>query len=361
MFINRCFFIAQNSLYNRPLAWPLAGPEARPIRRSRAALDFRAETPYILDMAANTRHKDSVFSLLFSKPDILRELYSALSGVDVPPDTPVTINTLEDALFMDRINDISCAIADRLVIFLEHQSTINPNMAVRIFLYAARVYEKIIGDRSMYATKKLIIPRPRFFVLYNGAAPFPDTAVLRLRDSFAEASGFFPPGGETPALDLEVEVLNINEGRNRAVAERCRTLREYAAFVARVRDFRNEAGDIEEAIKKAVVYCRNHDILKEFLEQHATEVLNMLFGEWDMDTALAVRYEEGREEAAEKYEARLRQAEVRNRQVEARVRQEQARVRQEQELRRQEQARVRQLEEEIRRLRESAGNQRSSG
>jgi predicted transposase YdaD len=45
---------------------------------------------------------------------------------------------------------------------------------------------------------------------------------------------------------------------------------------------------------------RDHDILKEFLEKHATGVLNMLTTEWNWDTALEVRYEEGFESGLEK-------------------------------------------------------------
>ncbi|MDR3148338.1 MAG: hypothetical protein LBU00_08195, partial [Treponema sp.] len=47
-------------------------------------------------MGANIRYKDSVFSALFSDPPVLRELYSALTGISLPPDVPVTINTLSD-------------------------------------------------------------------------------------------------------------------------------------------------------------------------------------------------------------------------------------------------------------------------
>jgi len=36
-------------------------------------------------MSANTKYKDSVFSLLFSDPDVLRELYGTLEGVTLPP------------------------------------------------------------------------------------------------------------------------------------------------------------------------------------------------------------------------------------------------------------------------------------
>jgi hypothetical protein len=52
------------------------------------------------------------------------------------------------------------------------------------------------------------------------------------------------------------------------------------------------------------------DSLRDFLGRHASEVLNMLFGEWNMDTAKEVWYEEGyekgQEEATVKYGKRLR-------------------------------------------------------
>jgi len=85
-------------------------------------------------MQANNKYKSSVFSLLFSDPDLLRELYCALEGVNLPPDVPVTINTLNEALFMDRINDISFEIGGKLVVLFEHQSTINPNIALRMLI-----------------------------------------------------------------------------------------------------------------------------------------------------------------------------------------------------------------------------------
>ena len=71
---------------------------------------------------ANTKYKDSLFSFLFSDPDTLRELYSALEDITLPPDIPVTINTLEGILFKGRVNDISFEIGDKLVILIEHQS-----------------------------------------------------------------------------------------------------------------------------------------------------------------------------------------------------------------------------------------------
>ncbi|MDR2701439.1 MAG: Rpn family recombination-promoting nuclease/putative transposase [Spirochaetaceae bacterium] len=248
-------------------------------------------------MGVNSKYKDSVFSFIFNNPDTLRELYSALKGVSLPPDLPVTINTLQNVLFMELINDISFQIGGKLVVLIEHQSTINPNMALRLLMYIARVYEKIIGDRGIYTTQLIPIPRPEFFVLYNGTAPYPDEQVLRLSDAFEKPD--IPGLSEKAVLELEVRVLNINEGRNGAIAQRCRKLAEYSAFIGKVRSFEKELKDKEAAMEAAIRYCREHDILKEFLEQNGAEVMNMLITEWNTEEAKDVWYEEGMERGRE--------------------------------------------------------------
>ena len=251
-------------------------------------------------MGANTKYKDSMFSFLFSDPDTLRELYCALEDVSLPADVPVTINTLRDVLFMDKLNDISFEIGGRLVVLIEHQSTINPNMALRLLLYIARVYEKIIGDRKIYSAQKIPIPRPEFFVLYNGTAPYPDESILKLSDAFESIGDIGLPEKESRALELTVKVININEGRNERIAKRCKTLAGYNAFIAKVREYEWEGLGRKEALIKSAGYCRDHNILKEFLESNASEVMNMLMTEWNWDDALAVRFEEGMEKGMEK-------------------------------------------------------------
>ena len=263
-------------------------------------------------MGTNIRYKDSLFSFLFSDPDVLRELYSALEGVTLPENVPVTINTLQDVLFIERINDISFEIGGKLVVLIEHQSTINPNMALRLLMYIARVYEKIIGDKNIYTTHAITIPRPEFFVLYNGLTTYPDEKILKLSDAFESAAIIGLPEKERPALDLEVRVININEGRNEEIARKCKTLAGYRAFIGKVREYEKAGMDRKEAMVKAVRYCREHDILKEFLEQNATEVMNMLITEWKMEDALSVRYEEGREEGLERGLERGREEIARN-------------------------------------------------
>jgi predicted transposase/invertase (TIGR01784 family) len=200
---------------------------------------------------------------------------------------------------MGRVNDISFEIGGKLVILIEHQSTINPNMAVRLLMYIGRVYEKLVGDRKIYTSKLIPLPRPEFFVLYNGVSPYPDEKILKLSEAFEPAASLGLPEKGNPSLELTVKVININEGRNEGIVRKCKTLGGYSAFVEKLRGYKKEGCSIEEAMKKAVIYCRDHDILKEFLEENATEVLNMLT-EWNQEVAQQVWYEDGLEDGLEK-------------------------------------------------------------
>ncbi|MDR0655601.1 MAG: hypothetical protein LBG22_04735 [Treponema sp.] len=248
-------------------------------------------------MGANRSYKDSVFSLLFNDPVILRDLYCALEGVTLPPDVPITINTLEGVLFMERVNDISFAVDNTLVVIMEHQSTVNPNMPLRCFLYLARLYEKIINNKDVYKSKLVNIPRAECFVLYNGTTDYPDQMWLKLSDAFADLKD---SGSGRPAdVELVVRVVNINKGHNEELLRRCETLEGYSDFIAKAREYERELGSREEGVKAAVKDCISRGILKEFLELHSSEVFNMLFTEWNWDDALAVRFEEGREEGRE--------------------------------------------------------------
>ena len=200
---------------------------------------------------------------------------------------------------MDRVNDISFKIGGKVVVLFEHQSTINPNMALRLLMYIARVYEKIVENKELYATKPIRLPQPEFFVLYNGTSPYPDEKTQKLSDLYESIAPLGLPERAIPALELEVKVINVNEGRNEEIVKRCKTLAGYRAFVGKVREYEKEETGKEEAMKKAIKYCLEHDILKEFLEENSSEVMNMLITEWNWDDALAVRYEEGLEEGLE--------------------------------------------------------------
>ena len=75
-------------------------------------------------------YKDSVFRMIFSKKSALLNLYNALNETDYQDPDELEINTLENAIYLGRKNDISFVIYGNLNLY-EHQSTINPNMPLR--------------------------------------------------------------------------------------------------------------------------------------------------------------------------------------------------------------------------------------
>ena len=91
-------------------------------------------------------------------------------------------------------------------------------------------------------------------------------------------------------------MLNINHGHNNALMEKCRTLAEYAQFVAVSREYAAEGRPMQEALEEAVEYCIDHGILSEFLRRHRSEVLGMLLEEFDVEKYERTIKKEGYEE-----------------------------------------------------------------
>jgi len=240
------------------------------------------------DVNANRTHKNSVFTELFSEKSNLLELYNAVSGKNYPEDTEIRIITLSNVLYMKQYNDICFVIDGKLVVLIEHQSTINENMCLRMLLYIAREYEKITSRKDLYKKKMVKIPVPEFIVLYNGKDEFPDFKEMRLSDSFEVRS-------EDCFLELVAKVYNVNKGRNVEMANKSPTLNGYEIFIAEIKENMKKVS-LSEAIRLAIKTCMKKNILLSFLREHGSEVENMLLTEWNMDEAIAVAKEEAWED-----------------------------------------------------------------
>jgi hypothetical protein len=223
---------------------------------------------------ANRELKNSVFTTLFKDEDKVRELYAAL----------------QDVLYMNRINDLSFTAEQKMALIIEHQSSLNHNMPLRILLYMSRVYEKIVDRKSLYKDGLVKIPRPEFIVLYDGTDKTPDRWEEWLSEAYMEVEG-----NTKIALDLTVTVYNINKDRNQDLLSRSEHLAGYAECVARVRE-NEKAMPRDQAVTEAVRRCIRDGILADFLEEHGSEVMNMLLEEWNWDEAKEVWREEGLEE-----------------------------------------------------------------
>jgi len=248
------------------------------------------------EINANRNYKDSVFTALFSEPQATLELYNAVTGQNYPPDTKIEIVTLSNALFKGQLNDVAFVVDGKLVVLMEHQSTVNNNIPLRMFMYMGREYEKMTKGKNLYREKKIEIPTPEFIVLYNGKEELPDFTELRLSDSYKSKSG-------SKNLELVAKVYNINKGRNDDIVNKSPTLSGYSELVAEVNN-NCKTMELADAIVAAIKTCISKGILLSFLESHASEVLNMLFTEWNLEDAIAVAKEEAAEDAWEKAQKR---------------------------------------------------------
>ena len=181
---------------------------------------------------ANREYKDSVFTLLFNDEKILAELYGGITGQEIAPDAKIEIKTLKNIFTNGVYNDLAFVLDDKLVVLIEHQSTINKNMPLRMLLYIAEIYNRLSKDKDLYSTDIFKIPRPEFIVLYNGVKDVPDKQVLRLSDMFKDVE----EAGDIANLELAVTVYNINKGRNPEMAKRSPTLDGYETFIYKVRE-----------------------------------------------------------------------------------------------------------------------------
>ena len=251
---------------------------------------------------ANREYKDSVFTLLFSDKEMLADMYGGISGQKINPEQ-IKLTTLKRALSSGVYNDLAFVLNDKLVVLIEHQSTVNQNMPLRMLLYIAETYSYLSEDKDLYSPDMFKIQRPEFIVLYNGVKNVPDMQVLRLSDMFEDKD---EAAGVTVNLELVVTVYNINKGRNPEMAKRSAALYEYETFIYKVRENTDKKMSLKDAITKAVKDCIEQNILKDFLLNHKWEVIGMLLHEWNLDTAVA--YAEERGEARGKKDGRREQA-----------------------------------------------------
>jgi len=247
-------------------------------------------------MNVNRNYKDSVFTALFNDPDALRELYSAIEGVSIPQDMEIDINTLSDVLLKGQLNDVSFTIDNRLVVLIEHQSTISENLPLRLLEYIGKIYEKIIHYERRFQRRLEKIPKPEFIVLYNGKESFPEHKELRLSNAFMDVEGLKLTDSDKLPLELIVNVYNINQGYNQEMLMKSLTLYNYSVLTSKIWEYRNSKLPLEEAIELTIKYCVDNNILREFLKKHGSEVYSMLYGEYRIEDEIAVVMREARED-----------------------------------------------------------------
>ena len=267
-------------------------------------------------MQINRKFKDTLFRKIFNNKKDLLSLYNALNNTEHSDDSLITINTIEDAIYIGYKNDISFIINSELNLY-EHQSSINYNMPVRGLIYFSELYKGYIEQNNLliYNEKAVELPFPRYVVFYNGVEDEPEERELRLSDSFVNSYAC----DKKPCLEVIVQLLNINYGCNRELMQKCQKLMEYSKFISLVREtsdsliteYRKGMKAISkkevfaEAVSLAINEAIRNNILKDILSNNMAEVTDMLLTEFDEKAYIEGVKQQSYEAGEQKGEARI--------------------------------------------------------
>jgi len=240
----------------------------------------------------NKKYKDRLFRLIFAdeknKKNTL-SLYNMLNNSSYENEEDLEITTIEDVLYIKMKNDLSFIIADTMNLY-EQQSTHNPNMPLRGFLYFGNLYEKYLDTNglTLHTNSQVKIPTPNYVVFYNGVSARPPMEKLYLSDAFQISDN-------RHEFEWTATVINLNHPDNRSLLKRCKPLHDYTLLVSKIQTHK-KSGTLKQAINKAVDECIADNILAEFLKSHRAEVLKVYLAEVNEEVLRKRLKEEGFDE-----------------------------------------------------------------
>ncbi|MCD7778092.1 MAG: hypothetical protein LUH47_06285 [Clostridiales bacterium] len=213
--------------------------------------------------------KDTVFTKMFSEKKYLLKLYQALH----PEDTTSTEDdlktiTLETVFLKDITNDLGFSVNDRIFILVEAQSTVSVNIIIRSFMYLAHTYQQYFKEtrQNLYGTKPVKIPKPELYVIFTRNTR-DDRDVIKLSEEFF--------GGQQTAIEVKVNV--ITDKNSKGIVE------QYIIFTKVLDEQVKKFGSARKAVEETIRICKDKDILREFLEEHEKEVVDIMISLYNQE------------------------------------------------------------------------------
>jgi hypothetical protein len=188
-----------------------------------------------------------------------------------PEDKVTTENELKDITIKNVLtdnlyNDLGFSVGERLIIFLEAQSTWTVNIIIRVLLYLAQTYHDYFErtNQNLYKGKKVIMPKPELYVVYTGErGDKPD--VISLSEEFFD--------GEKSGIDIKVRVIYENDSDS--------IINQYIIFSKVYDEQRKKYGRTRQTITETIRICKNRNVLKEYLESREQEVVTIMMSLYD--------------------------------------------------------------------------------
>lgn len=217
-------------------------------------------------MRTERHFKTDVFSMLMENKENALEVYNALNDSNYSDAEQIDVIALEKGVSILRKDDTSFIVDMDLNIY-EHQPSYCENTPLRSLLYWTDLIDSLMQDQDILGRKKILLPTPKFVVLYNGLERRPPIEVLRLSDSFEKHI-------ENPEVELTCYVYNINPGHDNGLLKKSNVLYEFITFIEQIRFY--QGLNYEYPIDAAINFCIENDILTDFLESRSTQVLQAM-------------------------------------------------------------------------------------
>jgi len=218
--------------------------------------------------------KDSVFTNLFGNSKYLLQLYQFLH----PEDTGVREEdlktvTLENIFTDDVYNDLGFTKGDKLMVLMEAQSTWTVNIIIRALEYLANSYRRYFSEngQDLYSSKKVTLPKPELYVIYTGNRK-------RRPEEIKLSEEFFQ--GEKVAIEVTVKM--IYDGKKGDIVN------QYVTFTKVLDEQVKIYGRNKKAVQETIRICKDKNILKEYLENKESEVVDIMMQLYDQQEIMRV-------------------------------------------------------------------------
>jgi len=226
---------------------------------------------------SNLKVKDSIFRSLFSEKENVLDMYRYLHPEDTTTTAEdITIVTLENILSIYRVNDLGFSVGNRLLILVEAQTNWSVNILVRSFLYLAETIKNHLAytNQDLLDRSKVELPSPELYVVYTGPSKV-------LPDEISMQQEFFPYSN--PSIEVKIKIIynKYYKGTDNIFLQYMKFLNVlYENLAALNKPSCNNTTAYNEyrkkSITKAVDYCIEHNILRDFLLLHRTEVIDTM-------------------------------------------------------------------------------------
>ena len=232
--------------------------------------------------------KDSVFTDLFQNKKYLLQLYKALHPEDNVTEDDLTDVTIKNVLTDNIYNDLGFVVEDRLMIFVEAQSSVwTVNIIVRALMYLVQTWHDYFErtKQNLYKSKKVQMPIPEIYVIFTGERKTRPSEISLAQEFFA---------GKECGIDVKVKM--IYDGKEGDI------INQYVVFTKICNEQMKKHGRTRKAVTEAIRLCKDRDVLREYLSNRESEVMDIMMVLYDEEEIMRSYVESERYEA--KQEAR---------------------------------------------------------